>query len=216
MVSLRKFRLAEQELMEVLADVRKDGSSGQSGDCPTVGDLRRFVAGKCDQAQREELLAHLGSCDTCMTLLRQMRARGILIRRTSLVLAVASVLAIAVWVALDRSSSSSSVVTTVDLRLISPARGVDNNNGGDAVTARRKAGRLRIILPIGGEGKYECQILRTAQSVPLLHASGDALLEIHDVVLNLQIELHNLKPGRYSLALRREGSEWVYYTLILE
>jgi hypothetical protein len=28
--------------------------------------------------------------------------------------------------------------------------------------------------------------------------------------------LGKLMPGRYSLALRREGSEWVYYPLILK
>jgi hypothetical protein len=32
----------------------------------------------------------------------------------------------------------------------------------------------------------------------------------------LPIEVERLTPGRYSLALRREGSEWVYYPLILE
>lgn len=217
MSPLRQYRVAEQELMEALSSVtRKDGRVHRLGDCPTVADLRRFVAGKCNQAQREEVFAHIDSCDKCITLLRQMRERGVLIRRTSLVLAVAAVLAVAVWMTLDRSSSTSSAVATVDLRQASPTRGIENNNGAAAVTARRNAGRLRIILPIGGEGKYECQILRSAQNAPLLRASGEASLENHDVVLNLPVELGKLAPGRYSLALRREGSEWVYYPLILE
>jgi hypothetical protein len=217
MSPLRQYRVAEQELMEALSSVkRKDGPASKRGACPTVGDLRRFVAGKCNQAQRDEMLAHLGACDRCITLLRQMRERGILIRRTSLVLAVAAVLTVAVWARLDRSSSISNAVATIDLRLASPTRGIENNTGAAAVTARRKAGRLRIILPIGSEGKYECQILRTGQSVPLLRSSGEALLENHDVVLNLPVALGGLLPGRYSLALRREGSEWVYYALILE
>jgi hypothetical protein len=217
MSPLRRYRVAEQELMEALSSVtRKDGPVHKLGDCPTVADLRRFATGKCNQAERDEILAHLGACDRCMTLLRQMRERGILIRRASLVLAVAAVLAVAVWARLDRSSSISNAVATVDLRLASPTRGIENNNGANAVTAPRKAGRLRIILPIGGEGKYECQILHTGQSVPLLRSSGEALLENHDVVLNLPVKLAILTPGRYSLALRREGSEWVYYPLILE
>jgi hypothetical protein len=125
-------------------------------------------------------------------------------------------LAVAVWARLDRSSSISSAVATVDLRLSSPTRGIENNNGADAVTVRRKAGRLRIILPIGSEGKYECEIFHTGQSVPLLRTSGEALLENHDVVLNMPVQLGSLTRGRYSLALRRDGSEWVYYPLVLE
>jgi hypothetical protein len=217
MSPLRQYRVVEQELMEALSSVtRKDGPVHKLGDCPTVADLRRFATGKCNQAERDEILAHLGACDRCITLLRQMRKRGILIKRTSLVLAAAAVLAVAVWARLDRSSSISNAVATVDLRLASPTRGIDNNDGANAVTARRKAGRLRIILPIGSEGKYECQILRTGQSVPLLRSSGEALLENHDVVLNLPVALGGLLPGRYSLALRREGSEWVYYKFILD
>ena len=217
MSPLRQYRVAEQELMEALSSVtRKDGRVHRLGDCPTVADLRSFVAGRCTRAQREELLAHIDSCDKCITLLRQMRERVILIRRTSLVLAIAAVLAVAVWVTLERSSSTSSVVATIDLRFVSPTRGIDNKNPADAVTAQHQAGRLRIILPIGSEGKYECQILRAPQSAPLLRAPGEASLENHEVVLNLPVELGKLMPGRYSLALRREGSEWVYYPLIVK
>jgi hypothetical protein len=217
MSPLRQYRVAEQELMEALSSLtRKDGRVHRLGNCPTVADLRRFVAGRCTQAQREEVLAHIDSCDKCITVLRQMRERVILIRRTSLVLAIAAVLAVAVWVTLERSSSTSSTVATIDLRLVSPTRGIDNTNPADAVAAQHQARRLRIILPIGSEGKYEWQILRAPQSAPLLRASAEASLENHEVVLDLSVELGKLMPGRYSLVLRREGSEWVYYPLILK
>jgi hypothetical protein len=217
MPPLRQHRGAEQELMAALSSVtRKDGPCHKLGDCPTVADLRRFATGKCTQNQRDEILAHLGSCDRCITVMRQLRGRDILIRRASLVLAVAVVLALALWVGLQRYSSSSSAVATVDLRVVSPTRGIDNNNGADSVSAQHHAGRLRIVLPIGGEGKYECQIIRPGQTVALLRASGEASLQNHDVVLNLPVDLGRLTPGRYSLALRREGSEWVYYPLILK
>jgi len=213
----RQYRGPEQELMQALSSVtRKEGRVQKLGDCPTVADLRQFAMGKCNQAQRDKILAHMGACDRCITLIREMRERGVLIRRVSLVLAVAAVLAVAVLATLNRSSSASSTVATVDLRLASPTRGVENNDGAAAVTAPRQAGRLRIILPIGGEGKYECQILRPEDTGPPLRSSGEAILENHDVVLNLPVELGSLRTGRYSLALRREGSEWVYYPLTLE
>jgi hypothetical protein len=71
-----------------------------------------------------------------------------------------------------------SSVATVDLRLVSPTRGIENNNSG-----------LRLL---------------------------QAHLENHDVLLNLPVKLGKLTPGRYLLALRREGPEWVYYPLILK
>lgn len=216
---LRQYRAAEQELTEALSSAtRKEGPSEKLGNCPAVPDLRRFVTGRCNPVHRAQMLAHLGTCDRCIKSLREIRERSILIRRASLVLAVAAVavLAVALWATLNRSSSSSNVVATVDLRLVSPTRGIENNNSAAAVTVGRKAERLRMILPIGGEGKYECQILRQGQSVPTLFSSGEAHVENHDVVLNLTVKLGKLTPGRYSLALRRESSEWVYYKLLLE
>jgi hypothetical protein len=202
--------------MEALSSVtRNDGSAHKLGGCPTTADLRRFAAGKCKQAQRDEILAHLSSCDRCFTAMTELRERRVFIRRASLVLAIAAVLAIAVWAMQPRSSPASGVVAIVDLRLASPTRGGEND-GTASPTAPRKANRLRIILPIGSEGKYDCQILRWEQSAPLLRTSGEALLENHDVVLNLPVKVGNLKPGRYSLALRRETSEWIYYKLVVE
>jgi hypothetical protein len=216
MSPLKQYRIAERELIEALSSVTgKDGPVHKLGDCPTAADLRRFAAGKCKQVQRDETLAHLSSCDRCINVMTEVRERRVLIRRASLVLAVAAVLAVAVWAMLGRSSSDSTAVATVDLRLISPTRGIDNN-GAVAITAQRKAGHLRIILPIGGEGKYECQILRPEQRVPMLLTSGEAQLENHDVILYVPAELGKLKAGQYSLALRRESSEWVYYKFTLE
>jgi hypothetical protein len=215
----RQYRGTEQELMQALSSVtRKEWPVQKRGICPAVPDLRRFATGRCNPVQRDQLLAHLGTCDRCIGVLRKMHERSILIRRASLVLTVAAaaVLAVALWATLNRSSSSSSVIATVDLRLVSPTRGVENNNSAAAVPAGRNAGRLRIILPIGSEGKYECQILHAPQSVSLLRASGEAHLENHDVVLDLPVKLGKLAPGRYLLALRRASSEWVYYKLFLE
>jgi hypothetical protein len=216
MSPLKQYRVAERELIEALSSVtRKDEPVHKLGDCPTAADLRRFAAGKCKQGQRDQILAHLSSCDRCITVVAELRERRVLIRRASLVLAVAAVLAIAVWAMQERSSPASSLVATLDLRLSSPTRGGEND-GTASATVPRKANRLRIILPIGSEGKYDCQILRWEQSAPLLRTSGEALLENHDVVLNLSVKLRNLTPGPYSLALRRASSEWMYYNLVVE
>src|SRR6266404_2361898 len=170
MAALRKSRTAEQELMEAVSDVlRRNGSTPHAAHCPSVADLRRFVAGKYEGSQeREDLLAHLGSCEQCITLLKQIRQRRILIRRTAFALATATVIIIALWVSFERPGQVSGVVATVDLRAISPTRGAENPNGAAAVKVRSDATQLRIILPPGSEGRYDGEIIRRKGDAPLL------------------------------------------------
>jgi hypothetical protein len=119
------------------------------------------------------------------------------------------------WVNQHRPLPDLNRVATVDLRLISPTRG--QVPGPQAATVRKAASGLRVVLPIGSEGNYEVEILgQHRQPTPLLRSSGSTRLEGHDVVLNLPVNLSNLKSGKYLLALRRDGSEWEYYSLMLE
>jgi len=118
-------------------------------------------------------------------------------------------------VSLQHPSQVLSGVATVDLRLISPTRG--QVPGPQTATVRKTTGGLRVVLPVGSEGNYEVEILgQDIQPTPLLRSSGSTRLEGHDVVLNLPVNLSNLKSGKYLLALRRDSSEWEYYSVILE
>jgi hypothetical protein len=69
-----------------------------------------------------------------------------------------------------------------------------------------------LVLPIGSEGYYECEIHPTGKGSALLKASGEAVLKNQDVVLNVNFNSKSLRPGKYTIALRRSGSEWVYYS----
>jgi hypothetical protein len=179
MAALRKSRTAEQELMEAVSNVaRRNGRTPHAAHCPSVAELCRFVAGKCEGSQeRENLLAHLGSCERCIRLLKQIRQRRILIRRTAFALATAAAIIIALWVSFERPGPGqvSGVVATVDLRVISPTRGTENPNGAGAVKVRGDAAQLRIILPPGSEGRYDGQIMRREGDMPLLESSGTTL-----------------------------------------
>ena len=82
----------------------------------------------------------------------------------------------------------------------------------------RFAGRIRIVLPVGGEGDYKAEILALGAPTadPLVRTSAIAHIEDHLAVLNLPIKLSNLKPGSYSLALQHDDSGWEYYRIVVE
>jgi hypothetical protein len=218
MAPLKHHRAAELELLEALSDVvRKEPGDRHVGNCPSVADLKRFAAGTygTTEAQRDELLAHLAVCDHCVHFLAQLRKRRVFTTKAALALASAAVVAVAFWVSLQHTSQVLSGVATVDLRLISPTRG--QVPGPQTATVRKTTGGLRVVLPVGSEGNYEVEILgQDKQPAPILRSSGSTRLEGHGVVLNLPVNLANLKSGKYLLALRRDGSEWEYYSVILE
>ena len=206
-------RNAELELAEVLADIdRKGGVSIDRPGCPSATELRRFVSGKCAQAQVDSLLTHLGSCQHCMQVLKKVHARRLLSKRAYVAMAAAAAILIAVWIAVGRLSSPPAGLATIDLRPISPTRGTENAVRSTPKIDRR-SGTLRVILPIGSEGKYQCEIRLDRRSTAIARSSGVTVLEGGNVVLDFPVNLRSLPPGHYSLALRRDGSEWVYYPM---
>jgi hypothetical protein len=74
------------------------------------------------------------------------------------------------------------------------------------------------VLPVGGEGDYQVEILAPGDATadPLVRTSANARIEDHLAVLNLPLKLSNLKPGSYSLALQHDDSGWEYYEIVLE
>jgi hypothetical protein len=212
MPTQKQFREAELQLAEALTDAdRKNGLITHSRDCLSAQQLRLFAAGKSSQS--DAILVHLGDCPNCSRLLGGLRERTTRIRRLFLALATAAVVLVAVLLISIRPSHLPIGIATIDLRLASPTRGAGNAEG--VVHAARSNGTVRILLPIGSEGKYESEIQSKPGDRPILSSSGQALLQNHEIVLDLPINLAQVPPGRYSLALRRNGSEWIYYSLYL-
>lgn len=215
MARLRQTGNAEADLARGLSEVdRRDGPAINYHECPSGADLRLFAEGECNYESADAILAHLGSCEHCTALLRRIRIRRQLLTRSYIALAASAAILLVAWFSLPRPSSIPAGIATIDLRLISPTRGAENRPE-RAFEVRRTAGGLRLVLPIGSEGKYECEILRRQEQIVLARGWGVTSLENHDVVLNLPIKLANLQPGHYSLALHEDGSEWVYYPVDL-
>jgi hypothetical protein len=213
MPAQKDFRQAELELAQSLTDSdHRKGLVRSEPDCPSTKELRQFVTGK--SRQPDVVLAHLGSCMHCFQLLSSLRIRAVRTKRITLALAVsAAALLIAGGLLLLPPSEFPKGIATIDLRFAAPTRGVENST---SVTARRTNGTLRVLLPVGSEGTYECQIQTDPEGRALASGFGQGVIETPNVVLALPMNLAHLSSGRYRLALRRSGSEWVYYPLALK
>jgi hypothetical protein len=214
----KQYGALEKELMLALpANPVNACDQGPLG-CPDPADLSRFEAGKYghNQEQRDTIIAHLAVCDRCLAEMVQLKRRRIRIRRTGFVLAFAVAILIAVSIGLQRNAAIPNRLATIDLRLSSPERGAEIIEERGAISIRRNTGRLQLILLPGSEGHYEFQLLGDKQADPILQGGSQATVENDKVILNLNISFTGLTRGKYKLALRRNGSNWEYYRLIVE
>ncbi len=77
---------------------------------------------------------------------------------------------------------------------------------------------LSIYLPRGSEpGRYEVQLLsETASGSPFLTLAGEATIVKGLTRLDLEPNFSKLNAGRYTLATRRAGLSWRYFSLLLD
>ena len=212
MPAQRDLRQVERQLAEALTDAGdKNGLIRRSPGCPSPKELRDFVKGRSKQP--ETVLEHIGGCPYCSQSLEKLRVRAA--RATGIIFAFAAtaIVIVGAWLILLRPSKMPVGVATIDLRAAAPTRGLE---GSTPVNAVRSNGAVRVLLPIGSEGAYECQIQPEWGGRPVLTASGQAAVRDHEVVLDLPVNLAQLPPGRYRLGLLRSRSDWTNYRLELK
>jgi hypothetical protein len=103
----------------------------------------------------------------------------------------------------------------LDLRERSVPRGAEPNLAAPPLGANRAATRWTIYLPLGSsEGPYDI-IISTQSGESLFSAKGVARL--HNGVTSLPVTVSSsaAPPGRYLLQIRRPGTEWSAYELML-
>jgi hypothetical protein len=230
MTSSRHHRVGEHELLDAFASVAatSKGACGR-GDCPSLSELRLFAKGRYRNlpTKRNQLLEHLADCDRCNEQMRAVREQHMHKRKTysraakamvALAALVLLVVGLGIWWRERPVTGDPNRIAVVDLRPLSPSRGDHPSLGTQAIRVSRLAGRIRVVLPVGGEGDYQVEILApgSATADPLVRTSANARIEDHLAVLNLPLKLSNLKPGSYSLALQHDDSGWEYYEIILE
>jgi hypothetical protein len=175
---------------------------------------------KIPLSQADHWLHHLASCSPCFQDFQRFRIAATARNRRvfQAALSAAAVLFIIIggllWL---RSRPVVPIATvTLDLRDRSVARGENPSEVRRVpLELSRQAKHLILDLPIGSqEGSYQLALLQgTAE--PIRSATGMAQLENHTVILKTEIDLADVSPGLYFLAIRQPGLEWNRYLIRL-
>lgn len=198
--------------------------------CPARETLRAL--GRRERPLDDPAYEHLAACSECYREVRAYQASEAhrvaeqkLRRRRARTLGAlaATVIGLIVlgWYAVrlmqrqptrQASVESPSVHVTVDLRQYRVARADDvSARKPSPLELARQRLEVRILLPVGAApGSYDLQVLDASRR-PMASASGLARLEQHTTVLDTVLDLRALAPGRYELALRRQGESWHRY-----
>lgn len=234
----RLSRRQEKKLLEAAEAVaRTEFDTPVRSDCPGVGALRLLARRDPLLPDTPDLIDHIGTCSHCYNEYSQHRKAYKRRVRFSFVLstgAVAAILSILVfsplrspiqrWILRDTESARlrepgqplRNVI--VDLRMKGTVRGdgADQPNRGPDPRLPRANLSIKIQLPFGSEdGVYDIAITSTTGQ-PLVQSTGVATLQNFIEVLPLKANLNRFSPGRYELQLRRVGTDWTSYSVVVE
>ena len=186
--------------------------------CPGNSLLKGIAEGKVSLTEGEPWLDHLGSCSPCFQEFKEFRRQSVIQRRRVLTWVVtAAVLLVAVggwlWVR-GRTSVETNDTAVLDLRERSVARGQSSAETGQApLEIPRSARHLILDLPIGSKvGPYDIGLLTEAGD-QILRATGMAVLHDHIIDLQVDVNLSSVRPGAYSLGVRKPSLEWTRYPI---
>jgi hypothetical protein len=210
----------EKRILDALGrGLLKEFPNPERAGCPGSDVLRKIASNEMSLPEAEKWLDHLTSCSPCYGDFSQFQATHQR-RRTQRLLAIAAsiliVIGIAGWVLLQKHNESLVSQTAVlDLRNRSIPRGTEPNPTEPPLEINRVATHWNIYLPLGSsEGQYEIRI--ATPSGEIVFAAGGAA-KLADQITSLQIpaSLSSSRSGSYVLQIRKTGSEWSSYPLLL-
>jgi hypothetical protein len=186
--------------------------------CPGSAVLRGIASHKLRLADVHQWLDHLSACTPCYQEFTELRKQAVGQRRRLqvwLAFAAVLILTVAGWLWVRTHQQVQPTETAVlDLRGLSVTRGENpNSTTQPSLELHRSAKHLVLDLPVGSaEGTYDIALLSDT-GTQLLNATGTVQLQNQVVVLRAEVDLGNVPPGAYLLALRQPGLEWSRYPL---
>lgn len=211
------FTKDEQSILDALErGLSREFPNPERIGCPGSAVLRGIASHKLRLAEVHQWLDHLGACTPCYQEFTELRKQVVSQRRRRQVwLAVAAVVIFTVagwlWVRIHYAVQGPETAV-LDLRGVSVVRGENSPQTNlRTLEVQRSAKHLVLDLPIGSaEGAYDLALL-SESGTQLLSATGTAQLQDRVVVLKADIDVRDVRPGTYLLALRQPGAEWVRY-----
>jgi hypothetical protein len=171
---------------------------------------------------------HIQHCSPCYKRLRELRAaagtraatgggrtaRWWLAAIAAGVLLVLSVLGALWWRTSDGQpigpgqGAASRLVAELDLRPYGASRGENGESGAQPLVLRRGIVDLKMILPAGAEpGRYDIQLVDD-QLKSRSNATADGVLQDYRTEVRTTLDLSDVPPGHYQLALRYGTQRW--------
>ena len=210
----------EKRLLDVLGrGLLKEFPNPERTGCPGADVLEKISAHEMPLAEAGNWLDHLTSCSPCYSDFSHYQAAHQHRRRGALLAIAASILIVvclAGWALFLKQKESIVAQTAVlDLRNRSIPRGTEANPAELPLEVNRAATSWNIYLPLGSsDGQYDIRIV-TPSGELLLAAGGTA--ELRSQITSIQISVSGLasRSGRQVLQIRKTGSEWNSYPLLL-
>lgn len=186
--------------------------------CPGAEALKALAQRKADLRQSEQAVLHIGGCSPCFIEYTALQKQATRRKTVELVFASAALLILAVvggwaWKAHWLRGIGANVATnvpyqkvTVDLRnrLILRGDQVPSANSGPIQLPRARLD-VTILLPKdSGPGNYEVRV-STELEKPLIATTGLAVNQSAVTALNVKLDISNLSPGGYVLAIGGAG-----------
>jgi hypothetical protein len=215
--------MEDQPLWDNLVrSLKDDFPNTQRQGCPQGEILHLLAIRELKLGDARQWLHHLGSCSACynefLALSHQAKRR---FRMRALAIAAALLLACVALVTWNRNQGERDhgVRTAVlDLRNYSTLRTAESPGrpAEQPLVASRNATEIILYLPLGSiEDTYEVEVQDVETQRVILRSSGIALIKDHATVFQTKLNLPELPVGNYLFALRKTGTAWSKYRLVL-
>jgi hypothetical protein len=233
-----QFRIVQREIRE---SIRRNHPNPERVGCVGSDKLRQMAEGTVPPT--DPAYHHVMECSPCYEELMECSERVAVARQAAesvrrrvfvgMIAAVAVVAAVLLYLLLPRSASKPGgapseivgnqqtggqvAVAMLNLDSQPTQRSGDGaSQAGELQRLPRKPLNLTINLPRGlEEGEYEVQVAADPAK-PLLTVSGNAQIQNGLTVLVVRVDLSRISPGKYRIAIRREGGSWRHTYVVVE
>jgi hypothetical protein len=225
-------RQSERHLIRVATEaIKTDFPNPERLGCPESTTLRAIAQRHLSGPDTEDDIDHIATCAPCFDEYNRHRRRHLLLRRGRFALiCAAGVVAIgSAWhfgrmnrvpekQPVAQQALDPVLAATLDFsnRTVERSGEVQRKPEPKTPHLRRAVLKLTIRLPIGTEdGAYSVQFW-TGDDQPVATATGNAVWDGSAETLNTTIDLRNLAPGEYTLAIRNARWSWSTYRVFLD
>jgi hypothetical protein len=199
--------------------------------CPEASTLEAVAARRLSVSDIDDLIDHIATCSPCFTAYSEYRNAYCSRRNKKVLGTLLAVLAVATaaWhfgrpILFPKPHPPEQIAETapptavLDFRNRTSERSAQSPPQGpqEVPHMRRSLLDVQMLLPLGTEdGQYSLQISNSGGEITA-QSTGTARFDGTSEALTARVDLRTIKPGQYTLAIRRGTSSWHQYSVIVD